>query len=483
MGDNLKEKTISALKWSTVDRFGQQGVQLLLTLILAQLLSPDDFGTIGVITVFTALSFIMVESGFGQALIRKKDADDKDFSTIFYFNIGLAVVLYLILFFLSSLIANYFHQPVLENLSHLLFISILFNAMYLVPFVKLGARLDYKSIAIVNIISTSLSGITGVSLAFMGFGVWALAWQTVLYHLVRVICFHYIVKWKPVLFFSFHTIKELSSFSLNLLGTGILNIVFSNIYILILGRTFPIKETGYYTQANKFSETSNYTFSSILSGSTYNLFVQIYDQTERLKRVFREAIRKTALIVIPVTLFLIAVAHPLIVTLFRDKWISIVPYYQIICAANLFAPLYMINYNLLNAKGLTKTTFRIEIFRKSAILVSIFICFRWGIIAMLTGYMLVNWLVFFISMLQVKKTIDHYWRNQITDILPGLKIGLVVAICSYSLSFLISLPILLLATQGFLAATLYVFYLKKTENELYNKGINFLKSKWQILNQ
>ena len=143
----------------------------------------------------------------------------------------------------------------------------------------------------------------------------------------------------------------------------------------------------------------------------------------------------------------------------------------------------MINYNLLNAKGLTKTTFRIEIFRKSAILVSIFICFRWGIIAMLTGYMLVNWLVFFISMLQVKKTIDHYWRNQITDILPGLKIGLVVAICSYSLSFLISLPILLLATQGFLAATLYVFYLKKTENELYNKGIHFLKSKWQILNQ
>ena len=157
MGDNLKEKTISALKWSTVDRFGQQGVQLLLTLILAQLLSPDDFGTIGVITVFTALSFIMVESGFGQALIRKKDADDKDFSTIFYFNIGLAVVLYLILFFLSSLIANYFHQPVLENLSHLLFISILFNSMYLVPFVKLGAKLDYKSIAIVNIISTTFS--------------------------------------------------------------------------------------------------------------------------------------------------------------------------------------------------------------------------------------------------------------------------------------------------------------------------------------
>ena len=483
MSDNLKERTISALKWSTVDRFGQQAVQLLLTLILAQLLSPDDFGTIGVIAVFTALSFVMVESGFGQALVRKKDADDKDFSTIFYFNIGLAIVLYIILFFLSTLIANYFHQPVLENLSHLLFISILFNAMYLVPFVKLGAKLDYKSIAIVNLISTIVSGLTGVSLALLGYGVWSLAWQTVVYHLVRVICFHYFVKWKPVLFFSFNTIKGLSSFSLSLLGTGILNIIFNNIYILILGRTFPIKETGYYTQANKFSETSNYTFSSILSGSTYNLFVHIYDQKERLKRVFREAIRKTALIVIPVTLFLISIAHPIIFTLFREKWMAIVPYYQLICAANLFAPLYMINYNLLNAIGLSKTTFRIEIFKKTAIIASILICFRWGIIAMLIGYALVNWLVFFISMLQVKKNLDHYWQNQITDILPGLKIGIVMAVFSYSLSYLISLPILLLAVQGILAATLYIFYLKKTENELYNKGIHFLKSKWQILNQ
>lgn len=483
MGDNLKQKTISALKWSTVDRFGQQAVQLILMLILAQLLSPADFGTIGVIAVFTALSFVMVESGFGQALVRKKNADDKDFSTIFYFNIGLAALLYAVLYFFSPQIADYFHQPVLENLSHLLFISIIFNAFYLVPYVKLGAKLDYKSIAIVNFISTVISGLTGVALALLGFGVWALAWQTVLYHLIRVICFYYFVKWKPVLFFSFKTIKELSPFSLNLLGTGILNVIFNNIYILILGRTFSIKETGFYTQANKFSETSNYTFISILSSSTYNLFVQVYEQKERLQRVFREVMRKTALIVIPATLFLIAVAYPLIYTLFREKWIAIVPYYQLICAANLFAPLYMINHNLLNVTGLTKTTFRLEIFKKTAILISIVICFRWGIIAMLIGYALVNWLVFFISMLLIKKHVEHYWRNQLTDILPGIIIGVLAAALSFSLSFIIPHQLLLLVVQGIAAVALYVFYIKKAETELYNKGILFLKSKWQILNQ
>ncbi|MDO9154690.1 MAG: lipopolysaccharide biosynthesis protein [Paludibacter sp.] len=483
MGDNLKSKTISVFAWSTFDRFGQQLVQFIIGLILARLLSPHDFGLIGMVMIFASLSFVLVESGFGQALVRKKNAGDREFSTIFFFNIGVSILLYTLLFFSAPLIAAYFSQPQLTVIARVIFISIPFNALYLVQFVKLGVVLDFKSIAKVNIISTSVSGLFGLSLAFFGYGVWALVVQTVLYHLVRMICFIYFVRWKPIAYFSLSVIREFFGFSINLLGTGVLNVIFNNLYVFLLGKFYSIQQVGYYTQANKLGETANFTFISILSGSTYNLFIQVHDQLDRLLRIFREIIRKTSLITIPIFMFLIAAAHPLIFVLLGEKWLNSVIYLQLICAANIFAPLYVLNFNLLNSRGKSKVTFKIELVKKSLIILSVAVCFSYGIIPMLLAYIFVTWLSFFISLVEVKREIKHYWKNQITDILPSFGVGLLIAIGAFMLSLLIQNNHFLLITQIAIAIILYLLSIKLFFNDLFDKGLTFIQEKLLELNR
>ncbi|HOH54889.1 MAG TPA: lipopolysaccharide biosynthesis protein [Paludibacteraceae bacterium] len=254
MGDNLKQKTLSAFTWTTIDRFGQQAVQLIIGIILARLLSPGDYGLMGMVMIFAALSYVLVESGFGQALIRKTEADETDYNSVFYFNIGISLVLYVVLYFLSPAIANFFKQPELILVNRITFLAIIFNAFYLVPYSKLGKILDYKTIAKVNIISVSLSGSLGVVLAFLHYGVWALVVQQVSYHFFRMVFFYLFVRWKPKLIFSFRVIRSFWKFSIHLLNTSILNIIFNYLFVIILGKFYKKSEVGYYTQGNKLSE-------------------------------------------------------------------------------------------------------------------------------------------------------------------------------------------------------------------------------------
>lgn len=469
MSDNLKQKTISALKWSTVDRFGQQAVQFIVGLTLAHLLRVEDFGLVGMLLIFNALSFVLVESGFGQSIVRKQSTDENEFSTIFYFNILIGLFIYVLLFFSAPFIASFFKQPTLVNISRISFLVIPLNALYLMQFVKLGIKLDYKNIAKVNLISTIISGSVGVSLALANFGVWALVWQLVSYHFFRLICFYWVVKWNPQKNFSFHYIREHWKFSINLLGTGILNVIFNNIFLIVLGRFFPLKETGYYSQANKQAETVNYTFMSILTGSTYNIFSQIQDDLERLRRILREFVHKVAVIVIPAGFFLIASAKNLIVTLLGEQWLPAVPYFQLICAANLIAPLYTLNINSLNSRGLSRATFQIEILKKGLILIAIVTLFHWGGKIMISGYVLACWFAYLISMRATKKSLTYYWGRQIKDILPAIGIGVGIGLIVFGLSKFHLNHILLLITQLIIAGIIYIAAIRLFYNDLFDK--------------
>lgn len=483
MGDDLKQKMIGALTWSTIDRFGQQAVQFVIGLILARLLTPADYGLIGMVMIFAALSFVLVESGFGQALVRKKDANETDFNTIFYFNIFISLLLYIILYFSTPIIAIFFKQPQLILLGRIIFLSVLFNALYLVPFMKLGKAMDFKTIAKVNLISTLLSGLIGLILAFYSFGVWALVAQQVLYHFFRMITFHAFVKWKPQWLFSFEVIREFWYFSIHLLGTSVLNVIFNNLYVILLSKFYPIKQVGFYSQANKLNETFNFSFQSILVGSTYSLFAQIQDNDERFRRVFREIAKKTSIITFPVMLVLIAVANPFIFVLLSEKWMPAVPYLQLLCLASLFSPLYNLNVSALNSRGKSKITFRIEMLKKLLIVLSVVVCFNYGIITMLYGYALASLIAYLISILYLKKDIKHYAKHQITDFISGVGIGSFIAICVFGLSFLIQSNHLLLAVQITISSILYILCIKLFYNNMYNKSLQFIYSKLPFRNK
>lgn len=477
MGDNLKEKIMGAVAWSSIDRFGQQAIQFMIGLVLARLLSPADFGLIGMMMVFSALSFVLIESGFGLALVRKKDADETDFNTIFYFNIFTSLLLYILLFFSAPIIADFFNQPKLVVIGRVLFLAILFNALYLVPFVKLGKILDYKTIAKVNLISTALSGICGAALAFMDYGVWALVAQQVLYHFFRMINFHLFVKWKPKALFSFSVIREFWSFSIHLLGTSILNVLFNNLYILLLSRYYPIKQVGYYSQASKLNETFNFSFQSILVSSTYSLFAQLQDDDVRFRHVFRKIVQRVSIVTFPVMVVLIAVAKPFIFVSLSVKWMEAVPLFQLLCLASLFAPLYVLNINALNARGESKKTFVVEIIKKGLILLSVVISFRFGIFAMLLGNVFANFVSYLMSVLFLKNNLNHYIKHQIADFTSCVFVAFFIAFCAFSLSFVIENYYLLLASQILLSIILYVAVIKLFYNEIYSKSKDYVSDK------
>lgn len=473
MGDDLKKKMLDALTWTTVDRFGQQAVQFVIGLILARLLTPNDYGILGMVMIFVSLSTVLVDGGFGQALIRKKDANETDFNTVFYFNIGISILLYVFLFFMAPYIATFFNDPQLVLVSRIIFIEILFNSLYLIPISKMVRNLDFKNGAKINLFSVLTSGITGLILAFNGFGYWSLVAQQIMFHFVRMITLYLFVKWKPKAIFSFQVIRNFWGFSINLMGTSVLNVVFSYLYVLILGKFYQKSEVGFYTQANKLNETTNTSFLTILVGSTYSLLVKIQNEDDRFRRVYREISKKTSIITFPVMLVLIAVAYPLILVLLTAKWLPAVPYFQMLCLASLFGPLYSLNVNALNARGKSKITFRIELIKKSLILLSVAICFHYGIIAMLWGYVFACFMAYIISILYIKTDLNHFIKHQINDYIGSIVVGLIIAACDYSLSFFIQNFHLLLGTQIILSAILYISSIYLFYNDLYNKALTF----------
>jgi len=480
MGDNLKQKMLGALAWSSVDRFGQQAVQFFIGMILARLLSPSDYTLIGLVMVFVSLSTTLVDSGFGQALVRKPEATETDFNSVFYFNIFISVILYILLFFLAPVIAVFFNQPKLVLVARVIFIGILMNALYLIPTVKMVRALDFKSSAKVNIFSVACSGIFGIVMAFYGFGVWSLVAQQVLFQFFRLISLTFIIKWKPQLIFSFSVIKSFWSFSVNLLGTAILNTIFNYIYILILGKFYPKQqEVGLYYQANKLNDTLNYSFQVIL-GSTYPILVKIQDDEVRFQRVFREIVRKSSIIIFPIMIALIVVAKPLIIVLLSSKWLPSVPYFQLLCLASLFNPLYSLTISALIARGKSKVTFRIEIIKKSLILISVGCCFAYGIIALLVGFAIVNWISCILSVVELKKDLGHYWKNQLKDILPSIGIGLFIAFILGLFSLIINNQHFLFALQFLVGFSIYILSVRIFYTELFNSSWLLIKGMLKI---
>ena len=456
MGDNLKKNMIGALAWSSVNIFGIQSIQLIIGIILARILMPADYGMIGVLFIFIGVSTVLIDGGFAQGLIRKQDATEKDLSTIFFLNILTSVILYLILFFSAPLISRFFSQPALVEYSRVLFIAVLIFPLYLIQQTQLLKKLDYKSIAIVNIISVALSGTLAVVLAIKGFGVWTLVYQQLAFHGLKAIAFPFFLRWKPQLSFTISTIRSLWKFSIPLLGQTSLNAIFNQLYFVIIGRFYPIQQVGYFTQANKYSETVNAATQSILSSGIFPVLSKIQDDQPRLLRVYRRLITFVSTITFPFVIFLIVAAQPIVITLITEKWLPSVILLQLLLLANLFTPMFTININVLNAQGQSATSLKLELIKKTLIVISIISCFSFGIEVMLAGFVAANFLACLASMVSIKKSLSHFYRHQVGDLISTLTISSLIGVITWIIPYPASTSAMKLL---FMAVTFVALYL------------------------
>lgn len=471
---------LGALKWSSVNIFGVQFVQLIIGIVLARILLPEDFGLIGILYVFFGLSTVLIDGGFGQGLIKKTDSDNKDFSTIFFLNIFLSILLYIILYFSAPLIAKFFSQPDLISLSRVVFLAVLIFPFYQTQIIQLLKNLNYQTLAIVNISSVVLSGILAAVLAFSGYGVWSLVYQQLSFHFSRLIFCSIFIRWKPDFVFRFSTIKELLGFTLPLLGQSVLNIVFNQIYILVIGRFYPIKQVGFFTQANKYSETVNAVTQNVLATGTFPSFTKIQDDRERLLRIYRRLTSSVSMITFPLVVFLIVAAEPIIVVLISEKWLPSVVLLQLLLLANIFTPQYTINVNILNATGASKTTLKLELVKKILIFLSIVVCFSFGIRIMLAGFVLANFTAYLYSMITIKKSLKHYFKHQATDVVKALVIAIFLGSAIWFFNYISLGNIIKLIIEGITYIMLYVLavkvFYKEDYYELKMNILNKLKS-------
>ncbi|OJX91670.1 MAG: hypothetical protein BGP01_02255 [Paludibacter sp. 47-17] len=474
MGDSLKQKMISAVAWSTIEKFGQQVLQFLAGLVFARLLMPEDFGVMGIIMIFVAVSLVLVESGFGQALIRKTDIDSNDYTSVYYFNLATAVAVYLVLFFLAPLIADFFHQDSLVALIRVMSLVIIVNAFYLIPYAQLGRAMDFKTISKVNIIAITGGAVAGITVAFLDFGVWSLVVQQSVYHLLKMMLLHLSVQWQPTGKFSFSIIQNLWDYSLKILFTSLVNVLFNNLFVIILGRSYSKAEAGQFSQGNKLSETFSYTFQSIFAGSTFALFSQLQHDIPRFGRILGEMHRRTALVTIPVVSILIAVASPLITLLWTDKFQPAVIYFQMMSIASVLAPFYTMNLNALNAKGKSGQTMAIELFKKVLIAAGIVLLYRQGIVYMLLAFTIGSLLAYPVSVYFVKKELRLSFRQQIGFLLPGIATAIVTGGAAALIRLLLPLPtVALLAVQGSVAMALYLIIVRLFFRSLFDKFLTF----------
>lgn len=436
---SLKQKTVSGLAWSSVDNLSKNGIVFIVGIILARLLTPEEFGLIGMIAIFIAISTSIIDSGFGAALIRKKDCSEKDYSTVFYFNMGVAIVIYCVLFFSAPMISRFFNEPELIRLIQVLSISLLIGSLSVIHTTILTKGMNFKLQTKVSVIASITSGALAIVLAFRGFGVWSLVVRQLCHRTVYTFLLWFWHRWRPVLVFSLQSFRELFSFGSKLLVSGLIDTIYNNIYYLIIGKFFSAAELGYFTRANVFKNLPSENLSSVINRVSYPALTNFQDDIPGLKENYQKLIRSTMLITFVLMIGMAVVAEPMIIVLLGEKWLPSVEYLQLLCFVGMFYPLQNMNLNMLKVQGRSDLILKLQVIRKVLAIPIIFIGIFLGIKAMIIGMMVEAIIGYYLNSYWSGKRIGYSMLEQVKDIFPSFLLAISVGIIVFGIAYVFPL--------------------------------------------
>lgn len=422
-----KNKTLSGFMWTFSDLIMNQGIQFIIQIILARLLLPSDFGLIGMITIFIFISNSIIDSGFANALIREKKVTQKDYSTVFYFNLITSIIIYIILFILSPYISKFYNEIKIISILRVLGLTVIINSFGLVQRVILTKKIDFKTQTKINVMASIISGIMGIIMAIIGFGVWSLVARTLFQSIIQSLLLCMLNKWIPSLEFDFSSFKKYFKFGWKLLVSGLINTIYNNIYYLIIGKGFSAYELGYYTNASKVKDISTQSINTAIQKVTYPVLSNISDD-EKLKMSYIKLLKISAFIIFPIVMGLSAISDPLFNIVFGEKWAPSIILFQILCFEGMLYPIHSINLNILQVKGRSDLFLKLEIIKKIVytIIIASVLFLKLGIIHLLLGAVLNSYIAYFINTYYTKDLINYSIKEQIKDIMPSLISSLVM---------------------------------------------------------
>jgi len=453
----LKQKTINGMVWSVSERISLQVMHMLVSIILARLLGPSEFGLLGMLAIFTSIAQSVLDSGFGSALIQKKDATQTDSSSIFYFNLLIGIFLASIFFFSAPLIADFYQQPILKPITRVLSLNMIINAFSLVQLSILRKKMEFKNHFIVSMIAVLFSGVAGIIAAYNGLGVWSLVIQTLSHSLAQAIALWILSKWRPIGHFSFESLKTMFSFGSRLLVAGIIETVFKNLYQTFIGKVYSPSDVGYYSRASTMESAASVATSMALGTVVFAAFSPYQDDDTTLRKVHSKTIKMSMFVLMPVMIGLIAIAEPLFLFLLTEKWADSIPYFQLLCVIGLLFPIVVQNYNLLRIKGRTDLHLRLEIFKYVITVIAIALTYKHGIIALIYGQITVAVISHFVVSYFVGRLVDYTLFDQLKALFPQGIISLIMGGSIYFVGNLLNTDsnLLIFSTQIVLGVVIY----------------------------
>lgn len=433
---SVASKSIHGIVWSAIERFSLQGVQFFIGVVLARLLSPSDFGMVGMLSIFLGVSQTFIDCGFSNALIRQKETSVKDYGTAFIINFAISVFAFAVLFFIAPFVASFYNMPDLQPVMRIVSLTLIINALYTVHKVKLTRNVDFKTQSKASFSAALISGALGIALAYNGFGVWSLVYQTVCNSVLNLLLMTILLKWFPKPTFSKDSFHALFGFGSKILIASIISSIYSNLYNIVIGKCFSASSLGFYTRAEQLGNFPSQNVAGILSRVTYPILSQLQDDADRLRGIYMKYLQVACFTVFPLMMGLAALSKPLIVLMLGEKWMPSVVLLQILCFGLMLDPICNINLNLLYVKGRSDLVLKLEVIKKT-IAVSILVgSLPFGLVGLCIGRAFYAVVASILNMTYTKSFINLSMWGQAKLILPSLLLSLFMAAGSFSISLL-----------------------------------------------
>lgn len=468
MNENIKKKTKIGMMWNILEKVLGQVISFAINIILARLLTPHDYGTIGMLTIYLTFSNVFIDSGFSRALIQKQDRTENDFSTVLIFNIVISCLIYFVLFFASPAIAKFYKTPELVGLQRVFFIIVIINSLTVVQSAQLQISVDFKRIAIINSLTSIFAGIAGIIAAYKGLGPWALVIQSISRSVISVILYWIIGKWMPKTGFSWQSFKKLFGFGSKLLVSSFLGTTVDCLYSLIIGKIYKPETLGYYTRANQFPDLTVGTLTSVLNTVTFPLMSSLQKDREDFINTFKRLIKISSMIVFPAITGMAVLSKPIILVLLGEKWAFTSELMFWISFANIFVASNSLNMNLLNAIGRSDLYLKIDLIKFPFMFAMMGICFPIGIKAVAIGRAVTAIIYYVINSFMPGKLYDFGPVKQLTCAWKYIISTIIMGITVYSLKFILTNNFIILITGIFTGIVIYsiLLYLLKDDEFL-----------------
>lgn len=481
---SLSQQALDGVLWASVEKFGGKVIQFFTTIILARILAPEDFGIVAMISIFFAISMILIDSGFSQALIREDEISEKEKATTFFVNFITAIVLFVVLWVSAPLISRFFEEPILIWMTRFMALIPVFFSFTIIQRALYSQRINFRTQAIINLIAVVFSGGSAVILAFYGFGAWAIAAQQVLMALITSVLFMGVNPWIPKGFIDKKAFKKLFGFGSNLMVSGLINALFNEVYKVIIGKLYSTSLLGFYAQAENVRDVVAKNLIQVMVNVTYPALSKVKRDLKRLKDGYKKVLQVISFLVFPAMIGVILVAEPMIITFIGTKWLSSVPILQLLAAVGMIHHLHVINLNVLKVLGRSDLILRLSIIKKTGVAIAIAVGLNFGFWGLILAQVISSYISLYINMIYTTRLINYTKLDQLKDVFPILAYSLPMAGVVFGLDMFhyehefLRLAVLVISGMIVYAATSLLMEPKPFKDMIY-----ILRPKFPIFNK